>query len=232
MTRSPALHGFLGALLAVAVSTGATAQSDGGETAAEHQGPSPERIRELPRQEITLADFPCEGFVLDVGGGGEGVIGQLKGRDCVAIDINAQELADAPDGPLKIVMDARDLKFLDGAFGAATVFFTFMYIDRDDHDAVFAELARILAPGGTVRIWDIDFPPRPEPVAKDIAVMRLVIHLPDRDIRTGYGAIWPEAGLGLDHYEQLAGAHGLDVVVREDHGDWFYLELGKPEGAS
>jgi exopolyphosphatase/guanosine-5'-triphosphate,3'-diphosphate pyrophosphatase len=67
-------------------------------------------------------------LVLDIGGGGEGVIGRLKGRDAVAVDIRKEELEEAVDGPLKIIMDARDLKFLDESFHTATAFFSMMYI--------------------------------------------------------------------------------------------------------
>jgi len=45
---------------------------------------------------------------LDIGGGGEGVIGQMKGKQVIAIDPNRRELEEAADGPLKIVMDARE----------------------------------------------------------------------------------------------------------------------------
>jgi ubiquinone/menaquinone biosynthesis C-methylase UbiE len=83
--------------------------------------------------ELEVKDFESDGFILDIGGGGEGVIGRLKGRDVVAIDIRREELEEAVDGPLKIVMDARDLKFLDGSFNTATAFFSMMYIkNRED----------------------------------------------------------------------------------------------------
>ena len=59
---------------------------------------------------LEVKDFESEGFVLDIGGGGEGVIGRLKGKDVVAIDIRRDELEEAVEGPLKIVMDARDLE--------------------------------------------------------------------------------------------------------------------------
>jgi hypothetical protein len=35
---------------------------------------------------------------------------------------------EAPPGPLKIVMDARDLKSVDKSFATAAIFFTMMYI--------------------------------------------------------------------------------------------------------
>jgi ubiquinone/menaquinone biosynthesis C-methylase UbiE len=79
-------------------------------------------------QEITVEDFSADGPILDIGGGGEGIIGRMKTTQVVAIDISREELADAPAGPLKIVMDATDLKFLDGSFATATSFYTLMYI--------------------------------------------------------------------------------------------------------
>jgi hypothetical protein len=39
---------------------------------------------------------------LDVGGGGEGVIGRLKGRQVIAIDIRKGEPEKADDGPMLI----------------------------------------------------------------------------------------------------------------------------------
>src|SRR5512137_2386057 len=118
----------------------------GGAALAQHQTPPPETIWQAERQTVTVPDFPAEGLILDIGGGGEGVIGQLKGKQVIAIDLMKRELESAPPGPLlKIVMDARDLNFLDGTFPTATVFFTFMYIAPADHEKVFREIHRVLA---------------------------------------------------------------------------------------
>lgn len=71
-------------------------------------------------QDIVVEDFSTDGLILDIGGGGEGIIGRMKTTRDVAIDISRGELANAPVGPLKVVMDATDLKFLDGSFPTAT----------------------------------------------------------------------------------------------------------------
>lgn len=179
-----------------------------------------------PKLEVAVPDFPAEGLILDIGGGGEGVIGQLKGRQVVAIDLLKQELVDAPDGPLlKIVMDARALGFLDGAFDTATVFFTFMYIMPPDHAKVFAELHRVLRPGGRVLIWDPTFPDKAAPDKPKI-MYPLHVRLPGKELNTGYG-VGIREGQGADHFVELAKAAGFEVVTRKDEKGWFFLELKK-----
>lgn len=179
-----------------------------------------------PKLEVVVPDFPAEGLILDIGGGGEGVIGQLKGRQVVAIDLLKRELEEAPGGPLlKIVMDARDLKFLDGTFATATVFFTFMYIAPADHAKVFAELFRVLEPGGRLLVWDPVFPPKADPDKTKI-IYPLRVELPGKTINTGYGVTIAE-GQGADHFADLAKAAGFEVVTRKDEAGWFFLELKK-----
>ena len=186
----------------------------------------PEQIFEHPGLDVDLPDFPARGLILDVGGGGEGVIGQLKGQQVVAIDLSRRELEEAPGGPLlKIIMDARDLKFLDATFPTATVFFTFMYIDPADHGKVFREIHRVLAPGGRMLIWDASFPRRSDP--RQTAVnFPLHIRLPKNEINTGYGVRMVEEQ-GIAHFVELARTAGFEIVARRSEKGWFHLELKK-----
>jgi len=110
------------------------------------------------KQEIVLNEFEANGYLLDTGGGGEGVIGQLKGDQVISIDISEQELVDAPSTNLKIVMDATDLKFIDNSFNTVAIFYTLMYIKGLDHEKVFKEAKRVLKHGGKLLIWDVNLP--------------------------------------------------------------------------
>jgi len=47
------------------------------------------------------------------------------GEKVIAIDFKKEELLETADGPLKIIMDARELKFLDESFQTVTAFFSF-----------------------------------------------------------------------------------------------------------
>lgn len=191
-----------------------------------HKKPSPERIYHFERQIVTVEDFDAQGYILAIGGGGEGVIGQLKGQQVIAIDISKRELEGTPPGPLKIIMDARDLKFLDDTFNTTASFFTLCYINGNDHEKVFKEVFRVLASGGRFFIWDVIFLKRVDK-KKDVALVPLLVKLPSKEISTGYGVHWPEKIHDQSYYVQLAEKVGFKVVSWKEKDKWFFLELKK-----
>jgi len=187
-------------------------------------GVAEERLYVLERQRVVVDEFDASGFVLDLGGGGEGIIGRLKGGQVIAIDADRDELEEAPDGPLKIVMDARDLQFLDGAFQVVTSFFTLMYLDKEDHRQVFEEAWRVLQPGGRFLIWGMSVPQRRDE-EQDVLVLPLLVELPSIEVETGYGIVWPEESFGAHHYVETARQVGFEVEEKRENGRVFTLSL-------
>lgn len=219
-------------MTAFAITTVVASQQAAAEDQEDHHPPPPREItHHFEDQEVVVEDFAAAGYILAIGGGGEGVIGQLKGDQVVAIDISRRELEGTPGGPLKIVMDARELLFLDESFNTAASFFTLMYIKEADHAKVFDEIYRVLSPGGRFLVWDVIFGERPNPDI-EIGVIMLTVKLPHKEISTGYGARWPSEIHDLDYYTQLAEDAGFEVTARQVTGHWFYLEVEKPKSTA
>ena len=162
----------------------------------EHSETKNENIFFLEEQEIIINDFATIELILDIGGGGEGIIGQLKGKQVIAIDPNKRELENAADGPLKIVMDANELLFLDDSFQVVTSFFTLMYIKAPQHEKVFEEVYRVLRSGGRFLVWDLELPQCLDE-SMEVVAAYLKIKLPEKEIMTGYGTRWPDQDQGL-----------------------------------
>ena len=183
----------------------------------------------LDTVDIELPPLCGTGYVLDIGGGGEGVIGRIEGLQVVAIDCREDELIEAPEGPLKVVMDARDLQFLDGTFFAATAFFSLMYFDDEAGlQATLAEVFRVLKPGGLFRVWDVDTSTLPES-SKPLFAVRIKFVVNGIASETAYGRPWPKQTRDHHYYSDLAEAAGFDHVDTEERGYTFCSTFRKQE---
>ena len=67
------------------------------------------KIGMLEKHTVEMHPIETDGFILDIGGGGEGIISRLNGRQVVAIDPSSSELEETKNEGLKVVMDATDL---------------------------------------------------------------------------------------------------------------------------
>lgn len=163
------------------------------------------------------------GPILDLGGGGEGVIGRIYRQQAVAIDNRQEELDEAPEGPKKLLMDAAELTFPDASFSHVTAFFTLMYMSPTVQAQAIAQAARVLRSGGSLHIWDAEITsafPEPFLIDVDIDAAGTAIH-------TTYGIVKENAAQESGHFLRLCQAVGLSPAVRQDHDGWFYLRLLK-----
>lgn len=165
------------------------------------------------------------GDILDLGGGGEGVIGRIYAGQVTAIDVSREELNEAPGACRKLVMDATAMTFPDASFDHVTSFYTLMYMTQEQQRLALLETARVLRPGGMLHIWDAAFPaPYPEPFLAE-----LDIDAADMPIRTTYGVIKLD-GQSADSIAAMAEAAGLAPAGREEQAGHFLLRFVRHDG--
>ena len=175
---------------------------------------------------IDLSNIKLEGRVLDIGGGGEGIIGQVGGEQVVAIDLNKSELEEAPNsGELKIIMNAKELKFLDNTFDTATTFFTLMYIPLSDHKKIFQEIHRVLKPNGVFLLWDLYFPKKYNK-EKELYGITLEIKINEKTIETGY-VVKLVKEQEINYFLDLGKNIGFETVETKIKKDTFYIRFRK-----
>ena len=185
-----------------------------------------ERIYVVGNEKVYVEDDIKGDRILDIGGGGEGVIGLCCGRRVIAIDTRKDELQEAPEGPLKIVMSAAELSFLDDSFDASTSFFTLMYISKEQQKKVFDEIFRVLKKGGEFILWDAVIPEYSGGI-KDIFVIELEITTPVEKIKTGYGVSMKNKKQDMDYFIGLGEQAGFTVIQKEKQGHIFKIIFRK-----
>ena len=179
-------------------------------------------MSEAKRQLVDLRNVVLEGSILDIGGGGEGIIARRFGQRVAAIDRRKDELEEAPDQGLKIIMDAADLKFLDESFDNVTCFFSLMYMTNQDLAKILGEIKRVLKKSGNFWIWDTEIP-----LCDDIFLVHLDIALSGNEtISTTYGTSRP-APQNLDSVSKLCEAIGFKTSRAAAVDNLFVLHLIK-----
>ena len=187
-----------------------------------------ERVLNSDRHYIELLkEYPVH-KILDIGGGGEGIIGKLYGSNVVAIDIRKNELEECQNESLKIVMDASNMQFLGDSFDTVTSFYSLMYMTQKTQEKVIAEIYRVLKPGGIFEIWDFEIP-RYDGALKDIFVANLQIKLEGftETINVGYGVLMDDLGQKENVITQFATEKGFKPFDREYESGHFNLKFEK-----
>jgi len=180
----------------------------------------------MDRQKIDLRNIIIGGRVLDIGGGGEGVVARHVGDDVVVIDNRKDELEESPDMGIKIVMDARELLFLENTFDSVVCFFSLMYMSDETIAKCLSQAHRVLKTGGVLWLWDAVIPPSD---GEDIFVIQLAIQLNTEEITTGYGVGFGGGykGQSMADVVNLCDISGFDVVETSESEQWFFIKAVK-----
>jgi len=178
-------------------------------------------------QRIELTSVELNGRILDIGGGGEGIIGIYKGAQVITIDSKKSELEEAPDGNyLKIIMDAKDLQFLDGTFETVTAFYLFMYVPMENRKEIFEEIYRVLKEGGELVLWDMVITKKGES-NKELYGADVKVIIGDKEIDTGYGTHWNKEQ-NIKYFIDLGKDVGFKVSSKQEVDKKIFIRFHKP----
>ena len=173
-----------------------------------------------PKQHILIQEIP-KGRVIDIGGGGEGVIAQAGGDRVVPIYKYISEIHEArekaPDIPW-MVADATELPYKSNCFDNATAFFSCMYMPDNVKENVFRETQRVLKKGGEFWIWDVHMAPK-----SNVFAIRLQVDFHEgHRIRTVYGVkAKDQSAESICSHLQEAGFE-TEVITNRKH--WFLIK--------
>lgn len=174
-------------------------------------------------QKIVIEDIP-EGTILDVGGGGEGIIAQIGKERVTAVDKFQSEIDEAkhkaPEATW-VLADARNLDFSDEHFDCATAFFSIMYMSNEDKLEVFKEVYRLISKEGEFWVWDAS-------ISKEQGVYLIKIKaiLPDETVvRTAYGVSSKQQTVNF--VKEMLEEVGFKVEIIRDNKSWYLLKAKK-----
>ena len=153
--------------------------------------------------------------ILDLGGGGEGVISRLCPSQVFALDKRLDELEKAPGIQRALVADGLHLPLMSGAFASCTSFFTMMYLLNEALAQLARELHRVMQPGGSLHLWEpvVSYA---EPFLIDLEVL-----LPNERITVGYGVISPGKTQDARQLRQVFSQAGFSLGQEIEYANCF-----------
>lgn len=173
-----------------------------------------------PKQQILIREIP-KGRIIDIGGGGEGVIAQVGEARVVAIDKYVSEIHEARGKAYNVswmVADATNLPCRDRCFDNATMFFSGMYMSEDVKEKVFKETRRVLRRGGEFWIWDVNMQSKSKAYA-----IRVRVDIPEKHkINTMYGVKAKDQS--AERVGDLLREAGFVSEVISDRKHWFLIK--------
>jgi ubiquinone/menaquinone biosynthesis C-methylase UbiE len=177
---------------------------------------------ETPIQIISLKDFHTNGLILDIGGGGEGLVSRIGGEKACVVDIRMSEIREAQihGAPANwFVGDGQSLCFKDSCFDVVTLWFSLGYMrEWDIKLRVLEEAKRVLTKKGEISIMGSKIPDSTETF-----VFWAHFTLPDGSIsQTGYG-IRGNQNQTLKKVVDLLNDLEFRILNSEDNGVWFSI---------
>ena len=188
--------------------------------------PESQSLLETEVQKINLQQLSGKGLILDIGGGGEGLVSRIEGDRTCALDIRMSEIREAQihgHSSNWFVADGANLCFNDEVFDIVTLWFSLGYmIDWTTKHAVLEAAYRVLKKNGRLSIMASHIPD-----SYDRLIFWAGFTLPDgTHSKIGYGVKGGQ-NQTLPRILELVTVAGFGQHIHEDHDEWFKVESRK-----
>ncbi|TFG04911.1 class I SAM-dependent methyltransferase [Candidatus Thorarchaeota archaeon] len=184
-------------------------------------------IFRTPVLRIPLKHIPDEGRVLDIGGGGEGLVSRLEGKRVCAVDVLLNKIREARIYSVEsqwIQSDARALAVRDRVFDTVTCWFSLSYLPEGDAKRqVLTEANRVLKRSGMLSVIGMSIPGE---TVKHVLDAEFV--LPDNYISKMSYAVSGNQEQTMESLINLGQEIGFQIQQASDHEYWFELTMRKP----
>ncbi|MHA1936523.1 MAG: class I SAM-dependent methyltransferase [Candidatus Thorarchaeota archaeon] len=177
-------------------------------------------------QEIELSRVGSKGRIIDIGGGGEGLVSRIEGSRVCAVDIRLSEIREAQIHDPKsnwFLCDGRKLCFQTEIFDIATLWFSFGYLkESDTKQTVLEETYRVLKTGGTISIIGSKIV-----CSEDVLIFKALFTFPDgTQSQIGYGV---KGNQGQTSASIIAALNrsGFKPTKTQNHDKWFHIQAVK-----
>ncbi|MHA1908663.1 MAG: class I SAM-dependent methyltransferase [Candidatus Thorarchaeota archaeon] len=184
------------------------------------------QVFEPPSQKIQLERIDFEGLIIDIGGGGEGLVSRIEGSRVYAVDILMDEIREARihNPPSNwFAADGTDLPFRSRMFDVATLWFSLGYMKEwTIKKSVLREVHRVLKDNASISIKAMKID-----CTEEKLVFKVDYSLPDGTLsRTGYG-VKGQQNQTLKTVTDCLHAIGFNVSKTHDFEHWFSIEGSK-----
>ena len=164
------------------------------------------------------------GTILDIGGGGEGIIGRLYGAQVIAIDNRQEELDEAPNGFEKVLMDACCIDYPDEKFDHATFFYSLMFMNTETQRKAISEASRVLKKGGCLHIWDAEI----HSAYLEPFIVDLDIQIKSEFLHTTFGVVSDIQNQTAASVSDICSKYGLILKMQNVNDGQFHIVFEKP----
>ncbi|TFF96888.1 methyltransferase domain-containing protein [Candidatus Thorarchaeota archaeon] len=185
----------------------------------------PASHRETPLLQIRPPQIP-QGLVLDIGGGGEGLVSRIVQERACAVDWSLSKLRGARIHGAKsewIACDGRNLCFQEERFDVATLWFSLAYIPESGNKMqVLKEVSRVSKPEARLSILAMTLDNRSESFT-----FRATFTLPDEFESLMNYRVRGRQTQNLEVIAEALEETGFTTISSEEYEYWFTIEATK-----